>query len=105
MNSKMKKYKNITLSMLVAAVLASGLSGCFFGGGNDMNSGTSSANDSFVSSAPTLQTGENTLSGVSAPTENRTTVELLRENIARAYNDNYLPNMEIPEGDLETQFG
>lgn len=105
MNSKMKKYKNITLSMLVAAVLASGLSGCFFGGGNDMTSGTSSANDSFVSSAPTLQTGENTLSGVSAPTENRTTVELLRENIARAYNDNYLPNMEIPEGDLETQFG
>ena len=106
MNSKMKKYKNITLSMLVAAVLASGLSGCFFGGANDMSSDNlSGGNNTVTSSNPALQTGENTLSGVSAPAENRTTVELLRENIARAYNDNYLPNMEIPEGDLETQFG
>ena len=107
MNTKMRKYKNITLSMFVAAALASGLTGCFFGNDPEMTSDVSSAgtSSSVMSSNPVPQTGENTVSGVSDTVDGRTITEILRENIAKAYNDNYLPNMEIPEEELKTQFG
>ncbi len=107
MNKKMKKYKNITLSLVIAATLASSLSGCFFGGNQEMSSGTSSVvtSGSVVSSNPVPVTSENTDSGVNDTVDDRTMTEILRENIAKAYNDNYLPNMAIPEEDLEAQFG
>ncbi|MBE6879409.1 MAG: DUF4358 domain-containing protein [Ruminococcaceae bacterium] len=107
MNRKMKKYKNITLSLVIAATIASSLSGCFFGGNEVMSSDNSSAvtSGSVVSSNPAPVTSENTDSGVNNNVNGRTITEILRENIAKAYNDNYLPNMAIPEEDLETQFG
>ena len=107
MNGKMKKYKNITLSLVIAATLASSLSGCFFGGEQEMSSDTSSAltSGSLVSSNPVPESSVNLESNVSNAVDGRTITEILRENIAKAYSDNYLPNMEIPEEDLETQFG
>ena len=106
MNGKMKKYKNITLSLFVAASLAAGLSGCFFGGQQETSSVTSSMGTSIpTSSVVTPVASENAASGVTNNAGDRALTEILRENIAKAYNDNYLPNMAIPEEDLESQFG
>lgn len=105
MNGKMKKYKNISLSLLVAAAISSSLSGCFFGGNEEASSSNAtSGTTSTVSSVPTSVGGDSSLAGVSE-VDGRTMTEIVRENIVKAYGDNYLPNMEIPAEDLETQFG
>lgn len=107
MNGKMKKYKNISLSLLVAAALASGLSGCFFGGNDEASSSskTSGTTSQTTSSMPVSVDSTDGASGVQGPVDGKTMTEIVRENIAMAYGDNYLPNMEIPEEDLESQFG
>ena len=107
MNGKMKKYKNISLSLLVAAALASGLSGCFFGGNDEASSSsnTSGTTSQMTSSMPVSVDSADGASGVQGPVDGKTMTEIVRENIAMAYGDNYLPNMEIPEEDLEAQFG
>ena len=105
MNGKMKKYKNISLSLLVAAAISSSLSGCFFGGNEESSSSNATSGTiSSVSSVPTSVGGDSSLAGVSE-VDGRTMTEIVRENIVKAYGDNYLPNMEIPAEDLETQFG
>ncbi|MBQ8791771.1 MAG: DUF4358 domain-containing protein [Ruminiclostridium sp.] len=107
MNGKMKKYKNISFSLLVAAALASGLSGCFFGGDDEASSSskTSGTTSQTTSSMPVSVDSTDGASGVQGPVDGKTMTEIVRENIAMAYGDNYLPNMEIPEEDLESQFG
>lgn len=107
MNVKMRKYKNISLALLVTAALASGLSGCFFGGEPEMSSKPQSGGTSSIveTSQPISASEGSDASGVSGAVDGRTMTEIVKENIVKAYGDNYLPNMEIPKEDLETQFG
>ncbi len=123
----MKNIKNITSAVFAAAAISCLTSGC--GSSNsDMSyasnsSATSLSSSQSVSSTPdssgdetttntpidsaplqSLQTGsmpENQNTG----TNSMTVAQRAKEAIVKAYGDSYLPNMAIPEENLESEFG
>ncbi len=101
MNRKMKKYKYIISVVATATVIAAVFSAC-----------TASNGESSVSSAaPGLSTSlsENSESSSgninSADKNSERSAQGLRDAIAKAYGDNYLPDQTLDADTLESEFG
>ncbi len=97
----MKKYKYIILIVATATAIAAVFSAC-----------TSNNNESSVSSAaPGLSTSlsensESTSGGTgSADKNSEKSAQGLRDAIAKAYGDNYLPDQTLDADTLESEFG
>lgn len=101
MNRKMKKYKYIISVVATATVIAAVFSAC-----------TASNGESSVSSAaPGLSTSlsenfESIAGGAgNADKNSERSAQGLRDAIAKAYGDNYLPNQTLDADTLESEFG
>lgn len=101
MNRKMKKYKYIISVVATATVIAAVFSAC-----------TASNGESSVSSAaPGLSTSlsensESTSENINIADKNsERSAQGLRDAIARAYGDNYLPDQTLDADILESEFG
>lgn len=101
MNRKMKKYKYIISVVATATVIAAVFSAC-----------TASNGESSVSSAaPGLSTSlsensENSSENINSADKNsERSAQGLRDAIAKAYGDNYLPDQTLDADTLESEFG
>ena len=90
----MRKYKYISLLVTLSAIGASLLSAC-----------TSSQNNSSTVTESSVITEEDTVSSKQDINEENSTAKQLRDAIAKAYGDNYLPKVEIEPDVLQSEFG
>lgn len=90
----MRKYKYISLLVTLSAIGASLLSAC-----------TSSQNNSSTVTEISVVSGENTVSSQQDNNIDGTTAKQLRNAIAKAYGENYLPKVEIEPDVLQSEFG
>ena len=92
MNRKMKKYKYIISVVATTTVIAAVFSACTANGGE--------------SGASSVTPGLSASSAESAQDKNsEKSVQGLRDAIAKAYGDNYLPDQTIEPDMLESEFG
>lgn len=98
----MKRYKNKALTAIIALALTTTLTGC-------SNSGNSSNTSAAVTTnaTTTANTTENitTTSNTSKENTSMTETEKIKDAIAKAYGEDYLPNMEIASEMLDSEFG
>ena len=90
----MRKYKYISLLVTLSAIGASLLSAC-----------TSSQNNSSTVTESSVITEEDTVSSKQDINEENSTAKQLRDAIAKAYGENYLPKVEIEPDVLQSEFG
>lgn len=120
MNKKMKKYRKITAIMLAAAAISMTVSACRADNGTSgADNSTSAVSSGFESSSAvnkdegssigessaTEQSGDNSAQQSGTSDSAQSLSEALREQIARAYGDDYLPDTPIPAEMLEAEFG
>lgn len=104
MNKRMKKYKRIVPFLLVCAAAAAVISACA-ANGNNSSSGMQS--DTVSDSVQSAITDGTDISSQQPGDENAnvSVAQRLRQSIADAYGENYLPNMSMSEELLESEFG
>lgn len=101
MNRKMKKYKYIISVIATATAIAAVFSACT---SNKDESGVSSVTPGLsTSSENTEKTSGNTVGDDDKNSEK--SAQGLRDAIAKAYGDNYLPDQTLDTDTLESEFG
>ena len=101
MNRKMKKYKYIISVVATATAIAAVFSACTANGGE---SSVSSAAPGLSTSMTESADGASD-SGSNTDKNNEKSAQGLRDAIAEAYGDNYLPDQTMEADMLESEFG
>lgn len=101
MNRKMKKYKYIISVVATATAIAAVFSACTANGGE---SSVSSAAPGLSTSMSESADGASD-SGSNTDKNNEKSAQGLRDAIAKAYGDNYLPDQTMDADMLESEFG
>lgn len=101
MNRKMKKYKYIISVVATATAIAAVFSACTANGGE---SSVSSAAPGLSTSMSESADGTSD-SGSNTDKNSEKSAQGLRDTIAKAYGDNYLPNQTMEADMLESEFG
>ena len=101
MNRKMKKYKYIISVVATATVIATIFSAC------TANSGESSVSSAAPGLSTSLSENSESIAGGagSADKNSERSAQGLRDAIAKAYGDNYLPDQTLDADTLESEFG
>ncbi len=100
MNRKMKKYKYIISVIATATVIATVFSAC------TANSGESSVSSAAPGLSTSLPENSESISGTgNADKNSERSAQGLRDAIAKAYGDNYLPDQTLDADTLESEFG
>ncbi len=112
MNKKMKKYRRIVPVLLICAAAAAIISACAARGAGGSSGEPQSAASDHAQQAVSSQSEVSQITYVSDISDssdnhsgNMSEAERLRQAIADAYGENYLPNMQMTEEILQDEFG
>lgn len=109
MNKKMKKYRKIVPALLICAATAAIISACAARGAGGSSGEPQSSVSDHAQSPVSSNSEASQISDVSDISDNHSgnlsQAEQLRQAIADAYGENYLPNMQMTEEILQDEFG
>ncbi len=109
MNKKMKKYRKIVPALLICAAAAAIISACAARGAGGSSGEPQSSVSDHAQSPVSSNSEASQISDVSDISDNHSgnlsQAEQLRQAIADAYGENYLPNMQMTEEILQDEFG